>query len=110
MVIRQQNNSCAITGNSILLTTHTGPLKTPTMAKREQPVGDTDPSFAAKVSHGCHRKAMDRDIPITWHYGPPLNYAAKRPRGAGVVTWRLSKGAGPTDREPPVRRGRRRVG
>ncbi|KAI0005796.1 hypothetical protein F4779DRAFT_33598 [Xylariaceae sp. FL0662B] len=39
---------------------------------------------------------MDRDIPVTYHYGTPINYAAARPRGARVVKWLLDKGANPT--------------
>ncbi|KAI1398958.1 ankyrin repeat-containing domain protein [Hypoxylon fuscum] len=38
---------------------------------------------------------MDRDIPVTYHYGTPVNYAATRPGGAKVVRWLLDKGADP---------------
>ncbi|KAI0018008.1 hypothetical protein F4780DRAFT_752828 [Xylariomycetidae sp. FL0641] len=39
---------------------------------------------------------MDRDIPVTFHYGTPINYASVRPGGAKVVEWLLGKGADPT--------------
>ncbi|XXH06191.1 hypothetical protein Hte_012637 [Hypoxylon texense] len=38
---------------------------------------------------------MDRDVPVTYHYGTPINYAAARPGGAKVVRWLLDRGADP---------------
>ncbi|KAI2615685.1 ankyrin repeat-containing domain protein [Hypoxylon sp. NC1633] len=38
---------------------------------------------------------MDRDIPVTYHYGTPINYAAAQRGGAKVVRWLLDKGANP---------------
>ncbi|KUI68039.1 hypothetical protein VM1G_03629 [Cytospora mali] len=59
------------------------------------------PKRAAMLRYLVDELGLDvnqTDIEITriyWHYGTPLNYAAREKRGAAVVRWLLGKGADP---------------
>jgi hypothetical protein len=45
---------------------------------------------------GLNINQLDSDIPRHFHWGTPINYAAKSPYGARTVAWLLGKGADPT--------------
>ena len=45
---------------------------------------------------GLNINQLDSDIPRHFHWGTPINYAAKHSHGARTVAWLLGKGADPT--------------